>query len=82
MSGQFKTKEAEMAVKDAEAAYAEMRLSAWREYESDFNCMTDEEIERELDWSLHEIDTHESWVEAVMAWKQAGKPRRQENQDA
>lgn len=51
----------------------------WKEYEADFNSMTDDDIERELEYSLNVINEHESWVEAVIAWKQAGKPR--ENKD-
>lgn len=52
---------------------------AWKEYEDDFNAMTDEEIEVETERSLHEIAEHESWVEAVTLWKAAGRPRRSES---
>lgn len=48
---------------------------AWEAYRGDFNAMTDEQIENELNRSLDEIAEHEDWVEAVASWKEAGKPR-------
>lgn len=51
----------------------------WKEYEADFNAMTDKEIEREYQRSLDEIDEHESWVEAVDSWRAAGKPRKKDD---
>lgn len=47
----------------------------WKEYEADFNAMDDEQIEAEFLYSMHLIEEHESWIEAVTAWKAAGKPR-------
>lgn len=49
----------------------------WKEYAGDFNSMTDEEIETETNQAQSLIDENESWVEAVAAWKNAGKPREQ-----
>lgn len=48
---------------------------AWKEYEADFNAMTDEEIEEERSISQSYVDEHESWLEAVASWEAAGKPR-------
>ena len=50
--------------------------TAWDMYQSDFDAMTDQEIESELQSCLSLIDESESWVEAVMAWRDAGKPRK------
>lgn len=47
----------------------------WWEYQYDFNDMTDEEIDLETQQAQNLIDENESWVEAVAAWKAAGKPR-------
>jgi hypothetical protein len=52
--------------------------NAWKEYEGDFNAMTDEEIERETSAAQKLIDENTSWVEAVYSWKAAGKPRSDE----
>lgn len=48
---------------------------AWKEFENDFNAMTDEEIETETQIAQNHIDENEAWVEAVALWKAAGKPR-------
>jgi hypothetical protein len=48
---------------------------AWKQYEGDFNNMTDQEIETERQQCQDMIDENESWVEAVASWKLAGKPR-------
>lgn len=53
----------------------------WKEYEDDFNAMTDAEIEEETRQAQDIIDENESWVEAVMSWKAAGKPRRDTTND-
>lgn len=47
----------------------------WKQYEGDFNALTDEEIEQEREWSQNLVDEHESWLEAVASWYAAGKPR-------
>jgi len=49
---------------------------AWKKYAGDFNCMTDEEVDRELDCAIREVEEAESWIEAVASWKAAGKPRK------
>lgn len=49
---------------------------AWEQYRGDFNSMTDEEIEREVEAEQNKLDEAESWLEAVASWKEAGKPRR------
>jgi hypothetical protein len=54
---------------------------AWKEYAGDFNSMTDEEVDRELNRACNEIDDLESWVEAVVSWKAAGKPRRKRDDE-
>ena len=48
----------------------------WKPYAGDFNCMTDEQIETEVQYAQSQIDEHEEWIEAVAAWKAAGKPRK------
>jgi hypothetical protein len=53
-------------------------MEAWKEYEADFNAMTDEQIEREVRISEDALDEAESWLEAVASWKAAGKPRKVE----
>jgi hypothetical protein len=49
--------------------------TAWKQYEGDFNAMTDEEVEQETNRCLNELAELEDWLEAVASWKQAGKPR-------
>lgn len=51
---------------------------SWKEYENDFNALTDEEIERECRYEQNKLDEAESWLEAVALWKKAGKPRKSE----
>jgi hypothetical protein len=51
---------------------------AWKEYTADFNAMSDEQVEREVQISEDALEKAESWLEAVASWKQAGKPRKQE----
>lgn len=53
---------------------------AWKEYEADFNAMTDDEVERERASAQALVDEQESWLEAVASWEAAGKPRT--NQEA
>lgn len=48
---------------------------AWKEYEGDFNSLSDDEVEQELEKALREMEEAESWIEAVTSWKAAGKPR-------
>lgn len=50
--------------------------NAWKEYEGDFNSLTDEEVEREVRKAENDLDEAESWLEAVASWKAAGKPRK------
>jgi hypothetical protein len=45
----------------------------WLEYKSDFDSMTDAEVQIKLDEA-------ESWLEAVASWEAAGKPRNQTNE--
>lgn len=54
---------------------------AWKQYENDFNSMTDEEIEEERQMAQNVVDEHEGWLEAVASWEAAGKPRRTEGSD-
>lgn len=50
--------------------------TAWSRHQGSFNSMTDEEVERECREAQDRIDQDEEWLEAVAAWKKAGKPRR------
>lgn len=50
----------------------------WKKYAGDFNSLTDEEVERLVKESQDIIDREEEWQEAVVSWKQAGKPRRED----
>lgn len=50
-------------------------MAAWSQYQNDFDAMTDAEIEHEVRQSQDQLDEAESWLEAVAAWKAAGKPR-------
>ena len=52
---------------------------AWKEYEADFSYMTDEEIEQEYQIAVRDMEEAESWIEAVVSWKAAGKPRKDVN---
>lgn len=47
---------------------------AWKHYKDDFNALTDEEIENECAIALSKLEEAEEWLEAVAAWKAAGKP--------
>lgn len=49
---------------------------AWYNYRGDFNSMTDEEVEKEVQRAQDKIDEQEEWLEAVASWKAAGKPRK------
>lgn len=51
---------------------------AWREYENDFNNLTDEQVEWEVRSAERDLDEAESWLEAVASWKAAGKPRNKD----
>lgn len=48
----------------------------WKQYEGDFNSMTDEEIKHEVEIAQNDLDEAESWLEAVASWEAAGKPRK------
>lgn len=54
----------------------EITNDLWKEYENDFNAMSDDQIERECEEERRNLDTAESWLEAVESWKKAGKPRK------
>lgn len=58
-----------------EAEEVERPNDAWKEYEADFNAMTDEEIEEERQSAQNLVDEQESWLEAVASWEAVGKPR-------
>lgn len=47
----------------------------WKKFKGDFNSMSDEEIDREAQTAQDLIDENSEFVEAVAAWKAAGKPR-------
>ena len=49
----------------------------WRAYAGDFNSMTDDEIEKEVEVAQKKLEESESWLEAVASWRAAGKPRRE-----
>ncbi len=53
-----------------------MNNEAWKQFEADFNAMTDEEIEHECRICRDQVDEAESWLEAVASWEAAGKPRK------
>jgi hypothetical protein len=47
----------------------------WKTYATDFNAMTDAEIEAETERARSEVEELEDWLEAVASWEAAGKPR-------
>ncbi len=47
----------------------------WKKYAADFNGMTDEEIDFETRCAEDRMAEDEDWLEAVHAWKAAGRPR-------
>lgn len=47
----------------------------WRKYQSDFNSMTDDEVDQQEQEAQAKIDEEQDWVDAVASWKAAGKPR-------
>lgn len=51
----------------------------WKEYQYDFDNLTDDQIEYESMIAQRDLDEAESWLEAVELWKQAGKPRNQKD---
>lgn len=50
----------------------------WRSYAADFNSMTDDQVEEETRRAEDALNKAEEWLEAVAAWKAAGKPRSSE----
>ena len=50
--------------------------NAWKQFEADFNAMSDAEIASEVESCRNLVDEAESWLEAVTSWEAAGKPRR------
>ena len=55
-----------------------MKIS-YSDYQGDFDNLTDEEIEWEVNMALDQLNEAESWLEAVAAWKADGKPRGKGN---
>lgn len=53
----------------------------WKEYEADFNSLSDAEIEAECVQEQTKMGEAESWLEAVASWKAAGCPRNGESPD-
>ena len=53
----------------------------WKEYENDFNAMTDAEIELECRYCEKQVDEAQSWLDSVASWKMAGKPRKKESEE-
>ena len=49
--------------------------NAWEKFKRDVNAVTDDQIEEATKESQYIIDRE--WVEAVTAWKKAGKSRRE-----
>ena len=47
----------------------------WKQYQGDFNSLSDAEIEQECEISQTQINEAEEWLEAVASWEAAGKPR-------
>lgn len=52
-----------------------MAIAIYKEYKSDFNSMTDDEIECESNIERQKLEEADSWLEAVAAWKLLGCPR-------
>lgn len=50
--------------------------NAWAQFQNDFDAMTDSAIEHEVRNAEEALERAEDWLEAVAAWKAAGKPRR------
>jgi DNA phosphorothioation-dependent restriction protein DptG len=48
---------------------------AWKQFRTDFNALTDEQIEDTCKHEQSKLDEAETWLEAVASWKAAGKPR-------
>lgn len=57
---------------------AEANNSAWYKFRGDFNAMTDDQIENSAKEYQDKIDDAEEWLEAIAAWKDAGKPRKED----
>lgn len=49
--------------------------NVWDQYQNDFDAMTDKQIDEETRSARNEVEEHESWLEAVAAWDEAGRPR-------
>ena len=52
-----------------------MTKDLWKKYKGDFNAMTNEEVDFEVENSLEVVAIEEEWLEAVASWVEAGKPR-------
>jgi len=48
---------------------------AWKQYEADFNAMSDKQVEQDTERMRGQLDEAESWLEAVASWEAAGRPR-------
>lgn len=47
----------------------------WREYAADFDAMTDQQIERERREAQDRIDAEQDFIDAIVSWEAAGRPR-------
>lgn len=54
-------------------------LGIWREYASDFDAMTDDEVEAERVRAQDVVDEEQGWLDAVADWIAAGRPRSRED---
>ena len=52
----------------------------WKQYEADFNAMSDEEVESERQSAQNLVDEQTDWLEAVASWEAAGKPRNRDGE--
>lgn len=52
-----------------------MTTALWREYASDFNNMSDAEIEEWRNECQGLIDENQSITDAIASWEQSGRPR-------
>lgn len=52
----------------------------WKQYEADFNNMTDKQVEADRARSQDTVDRLTDWLEAVASWEAAGKPRNRDGE--
>lgn len=53
---------------------------AWKQYEADFNAMSDKQVEADRARSQDTVDRLTDWLEAVASWEAAGKPRNRDGE--